>query len=213
MATPSPAQPAAQPTSHADAKPAAMSNPTEVKVQDAEDNDMVSGFSGMMTSINNPEARSNLLGRVKTFVNDNRKQIVPWNEFFARPSAPKNAAVATQRIYHNVGKFKANYVLISCVLALYALFTSPMLLVTLLIMYGGFTWANHLKESGPMSIMGRQFESREVAVATAVGGAVFLWFFGATSLIFWMLGATLFVVGGHAALINVPAPELLQESA
>eukprot|EP00045_Choanoeca_perplexa_P015476 m.195440 g.195440 ORF g.195440 m.195440 type:complete len:182 (-) comp17003_c0_seq1:1457-2002(-) len=170
-------------------------------------------MQGVVTSINNDQNRKSLVERVKKFYANQSKQLVPWNEFLKRPKLPPNAGEATKRIMHNVPKFKANYILISCFLALYALCTSPLLLLIMAGMYAGLTWSNHLKEEGPVTIMGREVQARQVAMASTVGGGVLLWLFGATSVIFWMLGASMVVVGGHAALVTIPAPEQLESSA
>jgi FtsH-binding integral membrane protein len=207
-------------------------------------------MQGVVTTMNNDQTRKSLIERVKKFYGNQRKQLVPWSEFLKRPKLPANAGEATKRIMHNVPKFKANYILISCFLALYALCTSPLLLLIMGAMYAGLTWSNHLKEEGSITVMGawlllnasssgvsrsfigREIDAKQVAMASTVGGGVLLWLFGATSVIFWMLGkghmpglsrqstytvafsgASIVVVGGHAALVNVPATEQLESSA
>ena len=111
-------------------------------------------MQGVVTSMNNDQTRKSLVERVKKFYHNQSKQLVPWAEFLKRPKLPANGGEATKRIMHNVPKFRANYILISCFLALYALFTSPLLLLIMGAMYAGLTWSNHLKEEGPATIMG-----------------------------------------------------------
>eukprot|EP00730_Choanoeca_flexa_P010849 TRINITY_DN21291_c0_g1_i1.p1 TRINITY_DN21291_c0_g1~~TRINITY_DN21291_c0_g1_i1.p1 ORF type:complete len:182 (+),score=34.60 TRINITY_DN21291_c0_g1_i1:66-611(+) len=170
-------------------------------------------MSGVVTSINNDQTRKTIVERVKKFYLNQKKQLVPWNEFLSRPKVPKTAGEVTQRIMHNVPKFRANYILIASILALYALCTSPILIGIVVLMYAGLTWANDLKEEGPAHIMGREITAQQVSTVSAVGGGIALWLFGATSVIFWMIGASMFVVGGHAALVSIPAPEQLESSA
>ncbi|EGD78250.1 hypothetical protein PTSG_09315 [Salpingoeca rosetta] len=156
---------------------------------------------------------ASMLSKARAFVDDQRKTLAPWTEFAATPSNPKTLAEATKRVMHNVSKFRSNYIVVTMILAAYALITSPMLLFSIMLVYAGLAFASMRAEAGPVIIFGKEYTSQDLTRATLILAVPLLYFSSATSTLFWLIGASLFVILAHAAVVAVPAPEQLQQSA
>ena len=154
-----------------------------------------------------------MLSKAKSFLAEQRKSLAPWSEFAATPSNPKTVGEATKRVLYNVDKFKSNYVVVILLLAAYAIVTSPLLLFSIALVYAGLTFASMRTNDGPLLLFGKQYTSQDLTRATLILAVPLLYLSSATSTLFWLIGASLVVVLAHGALIAIPAPEQLEQSA
>eukprot|EP01147_Barroeca_monosierra_P000723 gene723-4016_t len=142
-----------------------------------------------------------LISKAKSFIASQRKSIKPWKEFIHSPELPKTTS-----------KFRANYIVVSLILAAYTLVTSPFLLLSIAVLYACWTFASLRKEAGPVIVFGHEYTSQDLLRGTFVLAIVLLYMASATSALFWLIGASLAFILIHASFITIPSPEQLEES-
>ncbi|XP_077985521.1 prenylated Rab acceptor protein 1-like isoform X3 [Glandiceps talaboti] len=155
--------------------------------------------SGMALSLSNVSA--------KDWVQKQRDNIQPWHEFIntSKISKPKSATGLTKRVTKNLEKFQSNYLLVSIGLVIYCVITSPLLLVACAFLIGGCYFIRARQAAGKVILLGR---GRELTVAQqylAVCMISFPMFFlaGAGGAVFWVIGASVFLVVLHASLMAI----------
>ena len=134
-----------------------------------------------------------------------------------------------------VPHFAPNYALVFALLVLYCLLSSPVLLMALAATLGGVAFVWHRNSDLALPAPGKEPYSLEESASTvvhsmsclharavgtltpraqmlAVGVATLPFYYlgAAGSTVFWLIGATLSVVLGHAALAPIAAPVMLQ---
>lgn len=133
-----------------------------------------------------------------------------WTEFFDTSRllrAPSNRHQLARRLVANLSRFQGNYLCLAAVLVLYCILTSPLLLLAL----AGYLLALYLATA--RSALGKQTRllgfrlnlQQQYSFLTLVSLPL-LWVAGAPSALFWVLGATFFVVGLHAAMFAGELP-------
>ncbi|NP_001084542.1 Rab acceptor 1 (prenylated) S homeolog [Xenopus laevis] len=137
----------------------------------------------------------------KDWIKGRRAQIRPWKNFVdqRRFSRPPNFGEVCKRMTRNIEHFQSNYMFISLGLILYCIITSPMLLIALAVFFGGCYIIYLRTLQSKMVLFGRELST---ANQYGLAGAVsfpFLWLAGAGAAVFWIIGATLVVIGSHAS--------------
>lgn len=141
----------------------------------------------------------------KDWFDRRRAHIRPWNNFVdqRRFSRPQNFGELCKRVTRNVEHFQSNYIFIFLGLILYCIITSPMLLIALAVFFGA-CYIVYLKTlQSKMVLFGRELS---MANQYGLAGAVsfpFFWLAGAGAAVFWVLGATLVIIGSHASLHEI----------
>ncbi|XP_069796189.1 prenylated Rab acceptor protein 1 isoform X1 [Narcine bancroftii] len=139
-------------------------------------------------------------GPAREWIERRHLTIRPWANFVdqKRFSRPQNLGEMCKRLVHNIEYFQSNYIFVFLGLIVYCVVTSPMLLVALAVFFGA-CYIVHLRASqSRLVLFGRELSP---AHQYGVSGAVafpFFWLAGAGSAVFWVLGATLVIIGGHA---------------
>uniref|UniRef100_A0A8D3AAL3 PRA1 family protein n=1 Tax=Scophthalmus maximus TaxID=52904 RepID=A0A8D3AAL3_SCOMX len=153
----------------------------------------------------------------KEWVDRRRASIRPWAGFVDQRkfSKPRNFGEMCQRVVKNVDTYNSNYTFIFLGLILYCIISSPLLLIALAVFAGAF-YIIHLKSlESKLVVFGKELTvPHQMSLAGAVSLPVF-WLAGAGAAVFWVLGATLFVIGTHAAFRELEPSEmeeLLMES-
>ncbi|KAH0827383.1 prenylated rab acceptor PRA1 [Lanmaoa asiatica] len=124
-------------------------------------------------------------------------------EFFDihRLSRPADTTQAVSRITYNTRYFSGNYTLIVLVLAVYALITSPLLLISLAFLFGGFAAINKFGFE-PIQIGSHVITQKSLYIALFVIGLPLLWLSSPFMTFFWLVGASSCLILGHAALME-----------
>ncbi|XP_072317397.1 prenylated Rab acceptor protein 1 [Eucyclogobius newberryi] len=166
------------------------------------------GGSGIMAKLWMPKGFSP--AAAKEWLDKRRVSIRPWASFVDQRkfSKPRNFGELCQRVVKNVGVYNSNYTFIFMGLILYCIISSPMLLIALAVFAGAF-YIIHLKSlEKKLVVMGKELAvPHQMSLAGAVALPVF-WLAGAGAAVFWILGATLFVIGSHAAFREVEGSDL-----
>ncbi|XP_069497026.1 prenylated Rab acceptor protein 1 [Ambystoma mexicanum] len=155
--------------------------------------------SGMMNKLYIPQIISQ--GPAKEWIERRRTTIRPWSNFVdqKRFTKPKNFGVFCKRLVKNVEHFQSNYVFVFLGLIVYCIITSPMLLIALAIFFGACYIIYLRTQQSKMILFGREMTT---AHQYGIAGGVslpFFWVAGAGSAVFWVIGATLVIIGSHAA--------------
>lgn len=136
-----------------------------------------------------------------------RAAIRPWGAFVDQRcfSRPRNLGELCQRLVRNVEYYQSNYVFVFLGLIVYCVVTSPMLLVALAVFFGACYILYLRTLQSKLVLFGREVSpAHQYAMAGAVSFP-FFWLAGAGSAVFWVLGATLVVIGSHAAFHQIEA--------
>ncbi|KAI3361180.1 hypothetical protein L3Q82_013375 [Scortum barcoo] len=146
----------------------------------------------------------------KEWIDRRRVSIRPWTSFVDQRkfSKPRNFGEMCQRVVKNVEIYNSNYTFIFLGLILYCIISSPMLLIALAVFFGAF-YIIHLKSlESKLVILGKELTvPHQMSLAGAVSLPVF-WLAGAGAAVFWVLGATLFVIGSHAAFRELEGSDM-----
>jgi len=141
----------------------------------------------------------------KEWLEKRRMSIRPWAGFVDQRkfSKPRNFGELCQRVVRNVDTYNSNYTFIFLGLIFYCIVSSPMLLIAMAVFAGAF-YIIHLKSlEQKLVVLGKEMQvPHQAGLAGAVSLPVF-WLAGAGAAVFWILGATLFVIGSHAAFREV----------
>jgi len=150
---------------------------------------------------------------VKEWFGKRRANIRPFGVFFNTSNfqAPPSAGRLTKRLYKNVEYFQSNYVMVFIVLVLYCLITSPLLLIVIAAS-GGAAYIAALKNADrKISIAGHQVSLAQQYGLIGVCSIPFFLLAGAGGVVFWVLGASLFFITGHAAFYNYDALDVPED--
>ncbi|XP_058812301.1 prenylated Rab acceptor protein 1 [Topomyia yanbarensis] len=134
-----------------------------------------------------------------------RQNVRPWSEFLqtANFKTVANIPRLTNRIIRNLGYFQSNYLFVFLGLIVYCLLTSPLILIVL----GAVFYACYkIKQANaPVAFFARQLNTNQQCIAVNIAAIPLLYLAGAGAVMFWVLGASFFVISLHAAFYNIDA--------
>ncbi|GFZ50993.1 hypothetical protein JCM24511_08751 [Saitozyma sp. JCM 24511] len=127
----------------------------------------------------------------------------PPQEFFdhRQLSRPKDLNEATSRITYNTRHFSGNYLLVIAILAVYAMLTNPLLLISLAFLAGGFAAINKFAPE-PMQVGNHVITQKSLYIALFVIGLPLLYLGSPVSTFFWLVGSSAILILGHACLME-----------
>eukprot|EP00118_Oscarella_pearsei_P024943 m.307166 g.307166 ORF g.307166 m.307166 type:complete len:213 (+) comp41976_c0_seq1:3-641(+) len=131
-----------------------------------------------------------------------------WRQFFscARLSKPKSCGDWGGRVVGNIKNYKSNYIFVFLGLVIYCIITSPVLLIGLLLVMFAL-WFIFRNEGKSISIAGKEIGLKEqVGLVCLMALPLFL-FGGATSAIFWIIGASVCAILLHASFMSLESPD------
>ncbi|KZV74435.1 prenylated rab acceptor PRA1 [Peniophora sp. CONT] len=149
------------------------------------------------------ETALRVVDTVKNFRETRLSALRPPQEFFDynRISRPTDFSVAVQRVSYNTRYFSGNYGLIVAALAVYALITSPLLLIALGFLVGGFAAINKWAPE-PMQVGEHVVTQKSLYTGLFVIGIPLLWWASPISVFFWLIGASAVLILGHACMVE-----------
>jgi len=150
---------------------------------------------------------------VKEWFGKRRANIRPLGEFFNTSNfqVPPSAGRLTKRLYKNVEYFQSNYVMVFIVLVLYCLISSPLLLIVIAATGGACYIAGLKNADRKLSIAGHEVSLAQQYGLIGVCSIPFFLIAGAGGVVFWVLGASLFFITGHAAFYNYDALDVADD--
>ncbi|XP_053697402.1 prenylated Rab acceptor protein 1 [Sabethes cyaneus] len=134
-----------------------------------------------------------------------RQNVRPWSEFLqtANFKTVANIPRLTNRIIRNLAYFQSNYLFVFLGLIVYCLLTSPLILIVL----GAVLYACYkIKQANaPVAFFSRQLNTNQQCIAVNIASIPLLYLAGAGAVMFWVLGASFFLISIHAAFYNIDA--------
>nr|XP_006819730.1 PREDICTED: prenylated Rab acceptor protein 1-like [Saccoglossus kowalevskii] len=161
----------------------------------------------------------------KDFVQKQRENLKPWQEFLntSKVSKPRSVAHLTSRVTKNLERFQSNYLLVSIVLFIYCIITSPLLLVACIFLVGGCYLIKARQAAGKVILLvtrtsgqtldyndlrnGRELTVGQQYLAITLFSCPLFFLAGAGSAVFWVIGASVFLVMLHASLLQIEVAE------
>jgi len=139
---------------------------------------------------------------VKSFRETRLSALRTPQEFFDvnRISRPADLNTATSRISYNTRYFSGNYGLIIAILAVYAVISNPLLLISLAFLVGGFAAIN--KFGADPLISDRGITQKTLYTVLFCVGVPLLWWSSPLGTFFWLVGASGVLIVGHACMIE-----------
>lgn len=146
---------------------------------------------------------------VTELYSNQRKSMRAWTEFFNTNQfkTPANVKAGARRLVFNVEHYQTNYYIVVIILSIYCIITTPTLLFVLLAISAGCYLVSIKNRENPIKIMGRQIPLTQQYIAVFCLCAPLLLMVGAGSAIFWILGASVFVIFLHALFHQIPDQE------
>ncbi|XP_074633393.1 prenylated Rab acceptor protein 1-like [Acropora palmata] len=149
----------------------------------------------------------------KDWLHQRRSKLKPWTEFFKTShfSRPKNVAEASSRVVKNLEVYQSNYVLIVILLCFYCVLTSPLLLVALSVSGGGCLYISYKNQGRKMQVLGRELSRVEqYGLVFLISLPLFI-LASAGSTVFWIIGASICVIGLHACILSTSDTPVVTE--
>jgi len=139
-----------------------------------------------------------------------REEIRPWGSFVKTTNfePPQSLPKWSKRLYKNIEHFQSNYVFVFLILFLYCLITSPFLLVAMAMSGGACYYASTKQLQRKLILGGREVTLAQQYAAIAVGSIPLFVIAGAGTAVFWVIGASIFVIAIHASFYNFDALDL-----
>jgi len=149
------------------------------------------------------EAYLRIAGALGTFREQRLSGLRPPTEFFDfhRLSRPADLNQATSRISYNTRYFSGNYGVVIMILAVYAVLSNPVLLIALGFLVGGFAAINKLAPE-PMQFGDTVITQKSLYTGLFVIGLPLLWWASPLGTFFWLVGASLVLILGHATIME-----------
>merc|ERR1711892_78774 len=150
---------------------------------------------------------------VKEWFAKKRANIRPLGTFFntANFQVPPSAGRLTKRLYKNIEHFQSNYMLVFLVLVVYCLISSPLLLIVIAAAGGASYFASSKNGDRKLAIAGREVSLAQQYGLIALCSIPFFLWAGAGGVVFWVLGASMFFITGHAAFYNYDALDVPED--
>jgi len=147
---------------------------------------------------------------LREWVSKRREEIRPWGSFVKTTNfePPQSLPKWSKRLYKNIEHFQSNYVFVFLILFLYCLITSPFLLVAMALSGGACYYASTKQMQRKLILGGREVTLAQQYAAIAVGSIPLFVIAGAGTAVFWVIGASFFVIGLHASFYNFDALDL-----
>ncbi|KAI9218452.1 PRA1 family protein-domain-containing protein [Blastocladiella britannica] len=128
-----------------------------------------------------------------------------------RVRSPGTWAVASERASANWTYYQTNYLLVFWLICCYALLSSPLLLFALLFLAVGYHVVNSAG-SPTITILGSTLSTAQANTYLALLSLPLLWLGSAGSTVFWIVGVSVVLIGGHAAALEPPVERAFEQS-
>ncbi|KAK9754196.1 PRA1 family protein [Popillia japonica] len=143
----------------------------------------------------------------KDWFQQQRQNVRPWlvfmqtSNFKPPPSIPR----LSRRIMRNIEYFQSNYLFVFLGLVAYCLITSPLVLLAISVsFYAGYKLSQRHKEK-KFILLGKELTLAQQYGIVALCSMPVYYMVGAHAAMFWVLGASLFIITLHAAFYNIDA--------
>lgn len=150
---------------------------------------------------------------LREWLKKRREEIRPWSSFVKTSNfeTPTNLPKWSKRLYKNIEHFQSNYVFVFLVLFIYCLVSSPFLLVAMAISGGACYYLSSKQVERKLFLGGREVSLAQQYAGVAICSIPLFLLAGAGSAVFWVIGASFFVVALHASFYNFDALDIADD--
>ncbi|XP_075213033.1 prenylated Rab acceptor protein 1 [Lycorma delicatula] len=168
-------------------------------------------------SMETPEPESKKLsdvfpmpGHVREWLSHRRQNIRPWSTFFNTNlfKSPASFQLLTRRVIRNLDYFMSNYLIVFGILTIYCLLTSPLLILAICLSFGACYFLRLRYAERQLVLFGHHLTLHQQYMLVGICSLPIYFMAGAGSAVFWVLGASFFVINLHAAFFNISALQL-----
>jgi len=147
---------------------------------------------------------------IREWMSKRREEIRPWGTFVKTTNfePPQSLPRWSKRLYKNIEHFQSNYVFVFLILFIYCLITSLFLLVAMAVSGGACYYASIKQVQRKLILGGREVTLAQQYAAIAVGSIPLFVIAGAGTAVFWVIGASFFIIALHATFYNFDALDL-----
>lgn len=136
---------------------------------------------------------------------DRWSKLQSWGSFIdtSKMLLPISIQQWSKRLVQNFKHFQSNYLFVFLILCIYCILTSPLLLLVLVFIAGaGYVLTLRNAES-PLKFFGKKLNLGQQYLALAILSLPLLYLVGAGGAVFWVIGASLFVITLHASVYAI----------
>ena len=113
----------------------------------------------------------------------------------------------SRRLVKNLQFFQSNYLCVLIILLIYCILSSPLLLLALSASFGAGYILTLKNAERPIKFFGRRLTLGQQYLGVAICSLPLFYLVGAGAAVFWVIGASLFVVGLHASIYAIETIE------
>jgi len=130
-----------------------------------------------------------------------------WGSFIdtSKMMLPVSIQQWSKRLVSNIKNFQSNYFCVFCILFIYCILTSPLLLLVLAALISAGYLITLKNAERPLKVFGRKLNLGQQYLALSICSLPLLYLVGAGSAFFWVIGASLFVITLHASVYSESA--------
>ncbi|KPM10689.1 prenylated Rab acceptor-like protein [Sarcoptes scabiei] len=159
-------------------------------------------------TINNfaQNAKYNLANlNLRQLLSNHWSKLQSWGSFIdtSKMVLPVSIQQWSKRLVQNFHHFQSNYLFVFFILCIYCVLTSPLLLLVLAAISAAGYILTLKNAERPLKIMGYKLNLGQQYIALGICSIPFLWIVGAGSAVFWVIGASFFVIVLHASVYAI----------
>jgi len=140
----------------------------------------------------------------RDWVRKRREHLKPWLEFLATSKfqSPGSLPRLSSRLIRNIDHFQSNYLCIFIILIFYCLLTSPLLLIAVAASLAACNFLSKRNVEKKIIIAGQELSLAQQYGLVSLCSFPLFYLAGAGAIVFWVLGASLFLIVLHATFYN-----------
>ncbi|KAL5020309.1 hypothetical protein ScPMuIL_003201 [Solemya velum] len=138
----------------------------------------------------------------REWIQKTRDGIQPWGQFVNTGNfgLPKTLAPLPKRVVKNIERFQSNYLFVFLGLVVFCILTSPLLLIGIGACLGACYIISLKNQEKKITIFGRELSLFQQYTAVGIASFPLFWIAGAGAAVFWVIGASFFVIMLHASM-------------
>ncbi|XP_069189747.1 prenylated Rab acceptor protein 1 isoform X3 [Procambarus clarkii] len=141
----------------------------------------------------------------REWITRSRENVRPWMVFVntQKFKIPPNVQRWSKRLAKNIDYFQSNYMFVFLGLIIYCLITSPLLLIAVAASLGACYILSLKNAEKKIIIGGHELSLAHQYSAVGIVSLPIFYLAGAGAVLFWVLGASFFIIILHASFYNV----------
>ena len=132
-----------------------------------------------------------------------------WGSFIDtnRMKIPSTTLQWTKRLIRNIEHFGSNYLCVFLILVCYCVLTSPLLLLAIAASLGACYIIALKNAESPLKLFGYKLSLGQQYIMIGILSFPLFYLAGAGSAVFWVIGASFFVIGLHASIYAIESSD------